>query len=321
MISKLYLVYVFFQIHIEPAKEMCNTRRLPKREPESVLTVSAVETIRTELKSTSESIIEANQILSSSFSSTQKQSSENPNNILGTKGVVAPASSKRVKTKCHKRYFVQHKYVDHSSEIPEIYPTMRKQRGRSSIPFPLRMHQMLDDLEHGNLTSIASWRCHGRSFIVNNREDFVKKILPVYFQQHKFASFQRQLNLYGFSRISSGVDKGTYYHELFLRGRHLLTIGMTRTKVKGNAIRGSSNPYAEPDFYAMPTVGALNEDTLSKIFDFSYNVINHHMAQFLNDEIIKTFAEPPLNISQIASPDETTSNDISMVSDEDIEDN
>lgn len=35
----------------------------------------------------------------------------------------------------------------------------------------------------------------------------------------KIASFQRQLNLYGFRRISKGNDQGAYFHPKFIRGR------------------------------------------------------------------------------------------------------
>jgi HSF-type DNA-binding len=74
------------------------------------------------------------------------------------------------------------------------------------------------------------------------------------FRQTKFASFQRQLNLYGFRRITQGRDKGGYYHELFLRGRTLLALKMQRTKVKGTGARKASSPETEPDFYTMPFV-------------------------------------------------------------------
>jgi HSF-type DNA-binding len=54
-----------------------------------------------------------------------------------------------------------------------------------------------------------------------------------YFKQTKLTSFQRQMNLYGFQKVSSGVDKGCFYHPLFLRGRPDLCRIMLRTKVKG----------------------------------------------------------------------------------------
>lgn len=189
------------------------------------------------------------------------------------------------------RYFVEHKaYVDRSEFVPEVPPDKKKVRGGASIPFPLQLHQMLDDAENSGLTSIVSWRVHGRAFMVHKRDEFVDRILPYFFHQNKFASFQRQLNLYGFSRISTGKDKGAYYHEWFLKGRQLLTSKMTRTKVKGNSIRGSSNPYAEPNFYRMNPLGPLKRETLNKIYDVSCNLINEHMAQILGEEIIKMFS-------------------------------
>ena len=189
---------------------------------------------------------------------------------------------------------VRHKeYVDRSQELPNIISIERKARGGKGIPFPLKLHQMLDEVENAGLTSIISWRSHGRAFMVHKRDDFVDCILPVYFQQNKFASFQRQLNLYGFSRISCGKDKGVYYHESFLRGRQLLATEMVRIKIKGNSTRSCSNPYAEPNFYSMRPLGLLQKETLSRIYDFSTNYINDHMAQVLNEEIIKMFTNMP----------------------------
>ena len=60
---------------------------------------------------------------------------------------------------------------------------------------------------------------HGRSFLVHKTKEFTDRIMPKYFNQGKFASFQRQLNLYGFKRLTRGPDAGSYYNELFLRGR------------------------------------------------------------------------------------------------------
>ena len=75
-----------------------------------------------------------------------------------------------------------------------------------------------------------------------------------YFKQSKLTSFQRQLNLYGFCRLTRGADAGGYYHELFLRGKVNLCTRMQRTKVKGTMFKAASSPENEPDFYTMAPV-------------------------------------------------------------------
>ena len=71
-----------------------------------------------------------------------------------------------------------------------------------------------------------------------------------YFRQSKLTSFQRQLNLYGFRRITQGADGGAYYHELFLRGRPQLSLRMQRQKVKGTGHKQPTDVTSEPNFYA-----------------------------------------------------------------------
>ena len=70
-----------------------------------------------------------------------------------------------------------------------------------------------------------------------------------YFGQTKYPSFQRQLNLYGFSRFAHGKDKGSYYHLCFVRGHSTLVRQMVRRKINGNKVRHTIEPSSEPDFY------------------------------------------------------------------------
>lgn len=73
------------------------------------------------------------------------------------------------------------------------------------------------------------------------------------------ASFQRQLNLYGFHRVPYGQDRGSYYHECFLQGRPSLALRITPVKVPRTRIKrtGKILVEKEPNFYALPPVNVL----------------------------------------------------------------
>jgi len=86
--------------------------------------------------------------------------------------------------------------------------------------FPEILHRMILFCEHNNLSAIISFAPHGRSFTVHNACRLENELLPKFFiSMSKLASFQRQLNLYGFKRIMEGPDIGGYWHRKFLRGR------------------------------------------------------------------------------------------------------
>jgi len=121
------------------------------------------------------------------------------------------------------------------------------------MPFPEKLMHMLDkeSLLHPD---IVSWQSHGRAFMVRKPKQFTSEVMGGYFRQSKLTSFQRQLNLYGFRRITQGTDAGAYYHELFLRGRPQLCMRMQRQKVKGTGHKQPTDVTSEPNFYVMPPV-------------------------------------------------------------------
>jgi hypothetical protein len=57
--------------------------------------------------------------------------------------------------------------------------------------------------------------------------------------------------------FSSGIDKGAYYHELFLRGKRFLTRRIPRIEKKGTGPRKPKTSRNIPDFYALPIVPEL----------------------------------------------------------------
>mmetsp|Transcript_7895 Transcript_7895/g.15798 ORF Transcript_7895/g.15798 Transcript_7895/m.15798 type:complete len:291 (-) Transcript_7895:198-1070(-) len=147
---------------------------------------------------------------------------------------------------------VYHDYAkEPQSEGPTLISKVRN-GSNSEQNFPVKLHYMLSDMESDGLGHIVSWQAHGRSFTVNKPKDFVEKILPLWFRQTKLSSFQRQLNLYGFKRITQGPDKGAHYHELFLRGKRFLAHRIPRMKIKGGGPRKCAKPAEEPNFYKLP---------------------------------------------------------------------
>lgn len=189
-----------------------------------------------------------------------------------------------------ERHFVEHHYHDHSFDPVEDYvpeglclgsdsstPQLSycksqksqqeemtssmaqrlgkpRKRGGVAVPFPMKLHDLLENADKNGLINIVSWSPHGRCFAVHKSREFVASVMPRWFRQTKLTSFQRQLNLYGFCRLTRGRDAGAYYHELFLRGKPYLCRAMLRTKVKGTGYKASSSPNSEPDFYSMPPV-------------------------------------------------------------------
>lgn len=147
-----------------------------------------------------------------------------------------------------------HVYRDFSA-MPDSAGFVRKKTGGVSQPFPEKLYIMLEaESQRPAQSNIVSWLPHGRAFIVHKPKLFTQDVMPIFFRQSKLTSFQRQLNLYGFRRITQGPDAGAYYHELFLRGRPQLCMRMLRQKVKGTGHKQPTDVDTEPNFYTMPRV-------------------------------------------------------------------
>ncbi|KAG5463509.1 MAG: hypothetical protein BJ554DRAFT_6828, partial [Olpidium bornovanus] len=57
---------------------------------------------------------------------------------------------------------------------------------------------MVNDPSSNNL---IRWSEEGDTFIVRRQEEFAKEVLPRFFKHNNFASFVRQLNMYGFHKV------------------------------------------------------------------------------------------------------------------------
>lgn len=118
---------------------------------------------------------------------------------------------------------------------------------QSKLPFAWKLYEMLEMIERNQVDDIVSWVDDGQAFKVHNLKRFVAEIVPKYFKQSKYKSFQRQLYFYGFTRVSSsssdckGWTIGSYRHPMFRRGYKTLCLSMVPIKKNSNSnISGST---------------------------------------------------------------------------------
>jgi len=132
----------------------------------------------------------------------------------------------------------------------------------SKFAFPFKLHRLLEDAEKNGHASIISWTPSGRAFKIHKPKEFAALVMPRYFDQTKYRSFQRQLYIYGFDRVKKDkslppAEVGAYTHELFVRGQAELCLNMSRKKVKGTG--RSRSPCKKP----APFDGNSSASTLS----------------------------------------------------------
>ena len=103
---------------------------------------------------------------------------------------------------------------------------------------------------------IISWMPHGRSFIVRDRDKFMDCVAQSYFNLSSFKSFTRNLNLWGFKRVERGGERGSYYHQLFLRSEPMLVFRMAHLRTK-DFYKQLKKPTIDPDFNALEMIRPL----------------------------------------------------------------
>jgi hypothetical protein len=121
--------------------------------------------------------------------------------------------------------------------------------------FPARLHDLLTFDE--GISDIITWLPHGRAWIVLKKPEFVAKVAPSHFSISKFESFTRQVNGWGFKRITQGPDINAYYHEMFLRGMPHLIQWMKRNTTTQGRRKIRADPRDEPNFYQISSLYPL----------------------------------------------------------------
>mmetsp|Transcript_34877 Transcript_34877/g.49496 ORF Transcript_34877/g.49496 Transcript_34877/m.49496 type:complete len:370 (-) Transcript_34877:2-1111(-) len=152
-----------------------------------------------------------------------------------------------------------YKYRDFASvpEDPDNDPSPQQNNRslESSIrvqKFPVKLYAILAQKE---FSDIITWMPHGRSWKVLKPNLFESLVMPLFFEYSNYHSFNRLVNAWSFRRISSGPDRGSYYHELFLRGKPHLQKYMRRLPKTHKKLPMKKQD--EPDFYKLDKASPL----------------------------------------------------------------
>jgi hypothetical protein len=203
-------------------------------------------------------------------------------------------------------YILNKDYTDYAQTSPPINTLPLKARGGAKVTFPIKLHRMLDYAHNTGKTDIIRWLPHGRAFFVIEKDRFVKETIPLFFKfLTEYASFQRQLNIYGFLRLTkNGSDQHAYYHEIFLRGRPELCHYLAPRPRDGNGlnVRMSIDPATEPDLHSYPYIAsgepspiiaiaslqkrAAVVDTVTVSSSYSAGTVMASAGVFLNGDVI-----------------------------------
>jgi hypothetical protein len=146
------------------------------------------------------------EVINSSSSDDGKSASNDSNS-----GEVNPASMKeRVErttttTKSSYRDYSQVAAAE-ASPLHISHATSTKEQ-----TFPVKLHMILSNPD---FEDIIAWLPHGRSWRILQQKAFEEKIIPLYFRHGRYSSFARQVNGWGFRRITHGSDYNSYYHEV-----------------------------------------------------------------------------------------------------------
>uniref|UniRef100_A0A7S4AI81 HSF-type DNA-binding domain-containing protein n=1 Tax=Pseudo-nitzschia australis TaxID=44445 RepID=A0A7S4AI81_9STRA len=121
--------------------------------------------------------------------------------------------------------------------IPRL---LSKIGSNGEVAFPWKLHIVLEESERHGFDDVISWQGN-KAFKVHNPKKFEASVMKEYFNNSQYKSFQRQLNIYGFTRVAVGDGGivGSYNHKFLVRGKPNMCLFMVRTKVKKRGSRSN----------------------------------------------------------------------------------
>jgi len=145
---------------------------------------------------------------------------------------------------------LQQRSVSSSHSTKSMIST--KNNKKRTPVFPKRLYDMLENAERDGYDHIISWLPDGSGFKIHKDgtqctedEKEIVKVLKKAFNQTRFRSFLRQLQLYGFQRQFRGQRRGECKHVIFVRGQrdllHKKSIEEFQTAAKNDNFSSNSS--------------------------------------------------------------------------------
>ena len=114
------------------------------------------------------------------------------------------------------------------------------------IEAPAFLEKLWDMLDDESNWGVIEWDEGGMMFEVKSPKNMASFVLNKYFRHNNFASFQRQLNYFGFHKCGKG-EHGCYYaHQSFVRSNPRAMLGIQRKTNHSNARAGGAGGASRP---------------------------------------------------------------------------
>ncbi|TKA58764.1 hypothetical protein B0A49_08315, partial [Cryomyces minteri] len=85
-------------------------------------------------------------------------------------------------------------------ELEQKVAAARRDAQAKRKTIPPFVQKLSRQVEASNNTNLIRWSDDGNSFLVLNEDEFAKTLIPDLFKHNNYASFVRQLNMYGFHK-------------------------------------------------------------------------------------------------------------------------
>ncbi|ESZ96222.1 hypothetical protein SBOR_3380 [Sclerotinia borealis F-4128] len=165
------------------------------------------------------------------------------------------------------------------------------------------IHKLYNMLEDNTIKHLISWSNTQDSFVMSPSNDF-SKVLAQYFKHTNISSFVRQLNMYGFHKVSDVFHSAApeqpmwefkHGQNLFKRGnvvglREIKRRASRQALVHRDSYSAPKPPFSHPGTPAEP-VQSIQESTESRLTQLEHTLYDVHARLARNDETSQVVME------------------------------